>query len=264
MERKHIFIYSLKIARTKFDNKAEKVIFIGYDGYSTNYGLYNPNTRKVTIARDVIFNEGNTSETAINDSQYMIYSSTEDVQENNPQNEDKAKSNEDQAGEENTPQQLTNKGPTLRDRKTLETPSRYDACQVATDIACAAVYDKPLTYQEAVTGENAKKWNDAMQEEINSLNKHETWTLTPAPPDRKIVDCKWVYKIKRRSDGKIERFKARLCAKGYSQNAGIDYTETFSPVIRYDSIRILLALATIYDMEILQFDIKTAFLYALI
>lgn len=100
-----------------------------------------------------------------------------------------------------------------------------------------------------------------MKDEIDSLNKHETWTLVPLPPDRQAIGCKWVYKIKRRPDGRVERYKARLCAKGYSQKAGIDYTETFSPVIRYDSIRILLALATIHDMEILQFDIKTAFLY---
>lgn len=249
------YVHIPKIARTKFDSKAEKVIFIGYDGYSTNYRLYNPNTRKVIVARDVTFNERNITGALVNDLECTVYSVNEP--ENDPTNENEK---EDKVEVGNT-SQPANKGPTLRDRKTLKPPARFDVCQITIDTAYATVYEEPQTYQEAIIDENAKEWNDAMKAEIDSLNKHETWTLTTLPPDRQAIGCKWVYKIKRRPDGRIERFKARLCAKGYSQKEGIDYTETFSPVIRYDSIRILLALATIYEMEILQFDIKTAFLY---
>lgn len=253
-----------KIARGKFDSKAQKVIFIGYDGYSTNYRLYNHNTRKVTVARDVTFNEGNTSGALVNDPEYTVYSSKEDVQEDVQENDppDRNVEEEEKDGvEKEKKSQPENKGPTLRDRKTLKAPDRFNACQATIDMACAAIYDEPQTYQEAVADENAKEWKNAMKEEMVSLSKHETWTLTSLPPGRQAIGCKWIYKIKRRPDGRIERFKARLCAKGYSQKQGIDYMETFSPVIRYDSIRILLALATINDMEILQFDIKTAFLY---
>lgn len=253
-----------KIARTKFDSKAEKVIVVGYDGYSTNYRLYNPNTRKVTVARDVMFNEGNTTGALVNDPEYTVYSSTEEVQEDVPETDLPDRKIEertrDVVREENISQPVK-KGPTLRDRKTLRAPDRFNVCQATIDMACAAIYNEPQTYQEAIADENAKKWNDAMKEEMDSLNKHETWTLTSLPPDRQAIGCKWVYKIKRRPDGRVERYKARLCAKGYSQKMGIDYKETFSPVIRYDSIRVLLALATIHDIEILQFDIKTVFLY---
>jgi len=166
------YVHIPKSARTKFDSKAEKVVFIGYNGYSTNYRLYNPNTRKVTVARDVTFNEGNSSGAIINDPEYIVYSSTE---------EDGKADKEDKVEEENTLQPV-NKGPTLRDRKTLKAPVRFDACQVAIDIACATIYDEPQTYKEAVTDENAKKWNNAMKNEIDSLNKHETWTLVPLPP----------------------------------------------------------------------------------
>lgn len=71
----------------------------------------------------------------------------------------------------------------------------------------------------------------------------------------------WIYKIKYRVDGSVERYKARLVAKGYSQKAGIDYQETFAPVVRLDSVKILLAMVTKYDLEMIQFDVKTAFLY---
>lgn len=100
-----------------------------------------------------------------------------------------------------------------------------------------------------------------MEEEMDSLAANKTWSLVSLPQDRKVIDCKWVYKLKRKSDGSIDKYKARLCAKGFLQAKGIDYNDTFSPVIRYDSIRILLALATIYEMHIQQFDVKTTFLH---
>lgn len=71
-----------------------------------------------------------------------------------------------------------------------------------------------------------------------SLKKNETWNLEPLPPNRQAIDCKWVYKIKRKPNGSIDRYKVRLCAKGFLQKEGIDYKETFAPVVRYDSIRV--------------------------
>ena len=76
-----------------------------------------------------------------------------------------------------------------------------------------------------------------------------------------MIDCKWVYTIKANPNGNINRLKARLVAKGYNQIKGINYFETFAPVARYESIRLLLAIAAREDFEIMQFDVKTAFLY---
>lgn len=84
--------------------------------------------------------------------------------------------------------------------------------------------------------------------------------MDEVPNDRKIVKCKWVFTTKRDSDGKILRYKARLVAKGFSQESGIDYAETFSSVVRYNSISLLLTLATKFGMNIRQMDAITAFL----
>lgn len=131
------------------------------------------------------------------------------------------------------------------------------------DIAEALVVygDEPLTYSDAIASPDRKYWELAMEEEYNSLMSNKTWSITTLPNGRKPIKCKWVYKIKRKTDGSIERYKARLVAKGYSQKPGIDYQETFSPVVRLESIRMLLAIAAEEDLEMMHFDVKTAFLH---
>ncbi|XP_049934544.1 retrovirus-related Pol polyprotein from transposon RE1 isoform X1 [Nymphaea colorata] len=105
------------------------------------------------------------------------------------------------------------------------------------------------------------KWAAAMQEEMDALQSRGTWTLVTPSVDAAIVGCRWVFTIKYRADGSIDRYKARLVAKGYTQTYGVDYYDTFSPVARHASLRILLAVAVSKNWSLSQLDVKNAFLY---
>ncbi|GKB52121.1 retrovirus-related pol polyprotein from transposon TNT 1-94 [Tanacetum coccineum] len=101
-----------------------------------------------------------------------------------------------------------------------------------------------------------------MEEEMSSLKKNHTWELVDQPPGQKLVSCKWLYKIKEGIEGvQKPRYKARLVARGFTQRAGIDYNEVFSPVVRHTSIRVILSLTACEDYELEQLDVKTAFLH---
>eukprot|EP00794_Sanderia_malayensis_P002751 gene2751-biopygen2271 len=131
------------------------------------------------------------------------------------------------------------------------------------DLECsAATFDgmEPTNIHEALNGKHAPQWKKAIESEYKSLIKNETWELVDLPADKNLVGCKWVFKTKRNSDGSISRYKARLVAQGYSQEAGIDYDELYAPVARYNSIRTVLTIANALYFEIHQMDVKTAFL----
>ena len=108
---------------------------------------------------------------------------------------------------------------------------------------------------------NGDKWKLAMKEEMDSLEKNKTWDLMELPESRTVVRCKWVYKLKKGVDDTVPKYKARLVAKGFSQKAGIDFHDIFSPVVKLVSIIILLALVASYDLELEQLDVKTTFLH---
>jgi hypothetical protein len=110
-----------------------------------------------------------------------------------------------------------------------------------------------------MASDSAEGWREACQYEMDTLAKNGTWTLVDLPPGRKAVKSKWVFK--RKADG---RLRARLVARGFTQIQGIDYDETFSPVARFESLRLLLALAALEDWEIHQMDVKSAFLNGLL
>ena len=122
----------------------------------------------------------------------------------------------------------------------------------------------PKSYDEAIASPHAKEWKAAMDAEFEALLANDTWELRPLPPGRQPIKCKWVYAYKTKPDGNLDRFKARLVAKGYSQTPGTDFHETFSPTVKYESIRLALAVAATTGMELRQFDITTAFLNALL
>ncbi|KAF5780127.1 putative RNA-directed DNA polymerase [Helianthus annuus] len=117
---------------------------------------------------------------------------------------------------------------------------------------------EPSTFRHA---QQYSVWWDAMHAEIDALHANQTWRLVQAPTDANIVGCKWVYRIKHNPDGSVSRYKARLVAKGFHQTEGIDYTETFSPVVKPTTIRLVLSVAFSRGWSIRQVDVNNAFLH---
>lgn len=105
----------------------------------------------------------------------------------------------------------------------------------------------PQDIHEALSSPQAKQWKRAIKEELDSLVQRKTWENTVLPEGKRCIGCKWVFKTKIDADGKISRYKARLVAQGFTQEKGIDYDETYSPVINFSVIRLLLALSTEYQ-----------------
>ena len=117
-----------------------------------------------------------------------------------------------------------------------------------------------LTLYNALAGAERNDWEFAIHQELKSLSDNKTWTLQKLPTGRKAVGCRWIFKKKDNPDGSI-RYKARLVAKGYTQIKGLDYSETYAPVLKYQSLRIMLAIANEEKMHVHHVDITTAFLY---
>ena len=115
----------------------------------------------------------------------------------------------------------------------------------------------PQNIQEAF---KYPKWKAAVDEEVRALEKNGTWEITDLPRGKKPVGCKWIFTVKYKADGNVDRYKARLVAKGFTQSYGIDYQETFAPVAKLNTVRVLLSLAANLDWSLHQLDVKNAFL----
>ncbi|KAH9780120.1 reverse transcriptase Ty1/copia-type domain-containing protein [Citrus sinensis] len=120
--------------------------------------------------------------------------------------------------------------------------------------------DEPRTYSEAITSSAKELWIKAIDEEMKSMRSNHVWDLVDLPAYRKAIGNKWVLRVKRKAYDIIERYKACLLAKGYNQQEGIDYEETFSLVVMFTSIRLILAIVAHMDLELHQMDVKTTFL----
>ncbi|KAG8492178.1 hypothetical protein CXB51_009620 [Gossypium anomalum] len=246
----------------KLEPRSIKCVFLGYKAGVKGYKLWCPKNRKVVISRDVVFDE-----TAMIPNLSLKDSS----------NKENQKQVEHQINTKSTPQAITKienrvaSSPQYsiaknRTRREIKPPKKYaEADLVAYALNVAEDIDanqEPSNYSEAVSCEYSEKWMFAIQEEIESLHKNRTWDLVKLPKGKKAVRCKWVFKKKEGTPGVEEpRYKARLVAKGYSQIPGVDFTDVFSPVVKHSSIRALLGIVAMHDLELEQLDVKTAFLH---
>ncbi|KAJ2937847.1 hypothetical protein O0L34_g17825 [Tuta absoluta] len=126
------------------------------------------------------------------------------------------------------------------------------------EVGLIAQGEEKLSYKEAVEGKDKRKWKEAINKELEALEKNKTWIETELPKGKKAIDSKWVFKIKKDEDTEI--FKARLVARGFKQEDKLDHAEIYAPVAKLPTLRILLAIANKFDLELHQMDVKNAFL----
>ena len=119
---------------------------------------------------------------------------------------------------------------------------------------------EPFSLQEALSSTERENLMSAMEKEMKSPHENNVWNLMELPKDQKVVGSKWAFKQKVGANGSVERYKARLVAQGFSQKFGFDYNETFCPVVHFESIRTVIALAVQNDLKLYQLDVATAFL----
>ncbi|RVX06418.1 Retrovirus-related Pol polyprotein from transposon RE1 [Vitis vinifera] len=137
-------------------------------------------------------------------------------------------------------------------------PSSSSGNSISALTAALSKFDIPTCYSHAAKHDC---WRQAMQEEIASLEANHTWDIEPCPPTIVPLGCKWVYSVKVRSDGSLDRYKARLVALGNNQEYGVNYEETFAPVAKMTTVRTILALAASSDWPLHQMDVKNVFLH---
>lgn len=249
--------------RHKMDKKAIRCVFVGYDSQRKGWRCCDPNSGKVYVSRNVIFDEQSSwwspenkvlpdsdqlkndlknSKIALDftDNEVEVEQGSLD-QHNEPQNDAESEpSNQNQ--------------PTLRRSQRVSKPNpKYANVAIVEDVLA-----EPSSFEEASVKE---EWWQAMKAEMAALQSNETWELVPKPQEVKPVTCKWVYKLKQRTDGTIDRFKARLVARGFSQEYGVNYEDTFSPVVKLTTVRVLLAIAMSKQWDMWQMDVNNAFLY---
>ncbi|KAD2393870.1 hypothetical protein E3N88_40847 [Mikania micrantha] len=283
-------------SRQKLDHRSEKCVFVGYSQQSSGYRLYNPISKKFSVQKHVTFDENGawkwnsegTKEHVMDHTPFLDPFPVDPV-DNDTRNHSSTPTTPTQT---TVPIQTISHNATLTPLTTLPRHSQdpyahnpstsshsnpetsqtltkriskppswlqdyhTDVVEEETQLFALNVYD-PITFSEAAT---KVEWQLAMKEEIAALRKNTTWDLTDLPEGKNAVGVKWTYKTKVGPDGEVSRYKARLVAKGYSQIEGIDYTETFAPVARFETIRVVIAIAAHRGWKLHQLDVKTAFL----
>ena len=256
------FYKALNSRRSKLGPRGIKSIFVGYVENSKAYRLLNLDSNTIVESRDVEFIENkfyNNYSMSGKENDQTLFS--------NPASSHSQGEKRKQSETVNEPR----KSQRVRKEKTLGSDFissqsivflvEGNRTKVLKKIPILLnVEDDPKSLSEAMTSRDATFWKEAIDDEFESLISNQTWVLVDLPQGSKAIGCKWVFRRKYNTDGSIQTFKARLVAKGFKQKKGIDYFDTYAPVARLTSIRILFALASLYNLHVHQMDVKTTFL----
>ncbi|XP_020704869.2 uncharacterized protein LOC110115833 [Dendrobium catenatum] len=269
---------------SKLHPRSAACIFLGYSSNHKGYRCFNPTTSKIHISRHVVFHENNfLSQPSHSTTQSPQHSPTHTpltlipistLSHNLPTTTSNSKSSNTSNTTSSPPQQTPSSSQSQTQTISPPLPSlpqptqhpmitRYKTGSLKPKkhfnlLAATRPSSTPSCFTQA---SKLLEWRLAMSEEFDALQRQGTWSLVPIPQNHTILGCKWTYRTKLKPDGTIDRYKARLVAQGFKQQYGIDYKETFSPVAKMPTIRILLTVALTKQWPVLQLDVSNAFLH---
>lgn len=268
-----------KETRKKLDSKAWKGIFLGY--HSNGYRIWDPKRKKVVVQRDVIIDESRDTSKEVPipekipaDSEIIRITREDEVddadtaQEVGDSHDTTFEDCDEGTGSESEDEDSAGAvGGSSDETRTSSRRREPPVWHRDYDMNCAYAMSAtnfvegfPDTLEEMRKRDDWPLWDAAVKEEMSSHRKNNTWKICKLPEGRKPVSCKWVFKLKRGENGAADRYKARLVARGFSQRFGYDYSETYAPVARMDTVRTVLAVANQERLKVHQMDVKTAFL----
>lgn len=288
-----VMVHIPKEKRLKWDRKAEMYILIGFSETTKGYRVYDPNKNDVSVKRDIIvIEEGKKS---LESNKIETVWIQDDVQTEAHESSTKVLDGRDSVGESSISESLHDSDSStsvytdpcseddddddtltishletdiscsellphsefVQGKRLRKTPGRYGFSHICVPSSSPEV--EQIDFSEALNGPEADHWRRAMREELQSFKDNDAWEVVDKPSDGSIVQCKWVLNKKLDVNNDV-RYRARLVAKGFTQRYGIDYENTFSPVVKHSTLRMLFALSVQWDMDITHLDVTTAFL----
>ncbi|KAG7301017.1 hypothetical protein JYU34_015390 [Plutella xylostella] len=250
-----------KQRRLKWDRKAAKYILVGYSENIKGYKLYQPESNSFTTSRDIrVLNEGVETDAviAVTDEREPEHEETESSNNdgNNSQSVVPSTSSDSEDSFHEPLNEEIQKVEDLPAKRVRRKPDYYGFSNLCTENVTS--HDE-MTLQEALQGPERAQWKQAVEEELQAFESNDAWEIVDVPSDRSIVKCKWVLNKKVDIDNKV-RYRARLVAKGFTQRHGVDYVDTFSPVVKHSTLRMLFALSVQWGIDVTHLDVTTAFL----
>lgn len=250
----------IETATQKLDDKAKLEVFVGYGATNGSFYMFNPETERISLSRNVTFLENQRPGVGATDNDPILDSAIEQAEIN-----DIAESVPEEVPEAEEP---ADENPSiLRSARNRKTPDFFGCRVDSIEEALLGMVSEndtgiPQSHGDVLASPEKDKWIEAMESEHRSLLENNTWDLSRLPPNRKALGSRWVFAVKRGPDGEIIKFKARFVAKGFAQTCGEDYFETFAPTAKFDSIRVCLSIAVQLSATIFQLDVKSAYLNA--